>query len=70
MEGGVVSVACVTVTVVDRSADPPLPEQFKVYVVVCVGVTVCVPKTAFVPDQPTEAVQDETLVDDQVSVED
>jgi hypothetical protein len=47
----------VIVIVVDLVADPPVPVQTRVYVVVTDGETVSVPPVLLVPDQPPEAVQ-------------
>ena len=57
------------VIVTDLEAVPPLPVQARVYVEVVVGKTDCVPDVVFDPDQAPEAVQDVTLVEDQVSVD-
>ena len=57
-----------TETIVEFVADPPVPEQEIVYVVLAVGVTICVPDVGFVPVQPTLPVQVVALVETQVSV--
>ena len=58
-----------TVTVVDWAAEPPVPLQVKVYLVVAVRAPVlCEPLVASLPLHPPDAVQDVVLVDDQVSV--
>jgi hypothetical protein len=65
--GGVVP----TVTEVFAFALPPVPTQFKLYVVLVVGVTTCVPLVAFDPvNVPPLAVQLVAFVVDQESVDD
>jgi hypothetical protein len=62
--------AACTVTVVDCEAEPPLPEQVSVYLVVAVrALVVCDPVVAMEPAQPPEAVHEVALVEDQVSDE-
>ena len=57
-------------TVVDCDAEPPLPEQVRVYFVVAVrAAVVCDPAVAIEPAQPPEAVHEVALVDDQDRVE-
>jgi hypothetical protein len=59
----------VTVIVSDSPSEPPAPVQESEYeVVACSGPTDCEPDVAFEPDQPSEAVHDVELVEDQVSV--
>ncbi|OHA00324.1 MAG: hypothetical protein A3C11_01240 [Candidatus Sungbacteria bacterium RIFCSPHIGHO2_02_FULL_49_12] len=59
-----------TLTLADFIADPAVPVQVNVYVVVTVGLTDSVPDSALVPTQPSEAVQVVALADDQVRVDD
>ena len=64
------AVAAVTVTVVDRFAVPPAPTQVSAYVAFAVsGPVDCVPDVALLPDHEPLALQDVTLVLDQVSVD-
>ena len=59
-----------TDTVADCEADPPLPVQVMVYLVVAVSAAVVVePLVASVPLQPPEAVQLVALLEDQLRVE-
>jgi hypothetical protein len=59
----------VTVTVAEAVALPPVPTQFKLYVVLVVGVTTCVPLVALAPvNVPPLAVQLVASVVVQVSV--
>jgi hypothetical protein len=59
-----------TVTVADWAAEPPLPLQVSVYLVVAVRMPVlCEPLLGSLPVQPPDAVQEEALVEDQVKVE-
>jgi hypothetical protein len=59
-----------TVTVAEACVLPPVPVQFKVYVVLLVSTPVdWLPEVAFVPDQPSLAVQLVALVLDQAKVE-
>lgn len=61
--------AAVTVTVADCDAEPPVPLQVSVNLVVALMATVaCVPLVATAPVQPPEAAQDVALVDDQAKV--
>ena len=70
VEGGVVSGACVTVTVTLWFAVPPLPIQLSVYVDVVVILAIdCEPEVVFVPVHPPLAVQEVALVELHVSVE-
>ena len=58
--------AAVTVTVADWDAEPPVPVQVSVNLVVALIETVaCVPLVASAPVQPPEAAQDVAFVDDQ-----
>ena len=63
--------AC-TVTVTDALAEPLVPVQLNVKVVVpvAIGVTTCVPLVASLPLQAPPAVQAVSSVEDQVRVED
>ena len=59
-----------TVTVTLCEAEPPLPVQLSVYVVVLVSAPVLVlPLVVSLPDHPPDAVQAVALVEDQVKVE-
>ena len=61
--------AAVTVTVADWDAEPPVPVQVSVNLVVALIETVaCVPLVASAPVQPPEAAQDVAFVDDQTKV--
>ena len=61
--------AAVTVTVADWDAEPPVPVQVSVNLVVALIATVaCVPLVASAPVQPPEAAQDLAFVDDQAKV--
>ena len=63
-------VGCVTLTVALWAAEPPVPVQVIVYlVVVANAAVVCEPLVASVPLQPPEAEQLVALVEDQVSTE-
>jgi hypothetical protein len=65
-----VVLAGLTVTVALLTAEPPVPLQVSVKVEVLVMPPVELePLVALVPDQAPEAVQEEALVEDQVSVE-
>jgi hypothetical protein len=65
-----VGTGCVTVTVADCAALPPVPVQVRVYVAFAVSAPVdCVPVTALAPDHAPEAVHEVALVEDHVSVE-
>ena len=63
-----VGVAGWTVTVTAALPLPPVPEQFRVYVVVLVGATRAVPLVACVPDHPPDAVHVVAWVVDQLTV--
>jgi hypothetical protein len=59
-----------TDTVVDCAADPPVPVQVSVYLVVAESAAVLAePLMASVPLHPPDAVHEVALVDDQVSVD-
>jgi hypothetical protein len=63
--------APVTVTVVDAPAVPIDPVQARANVLELVNAPVdSAPEVALAPDQPPEAMQEVTLVEDQVSVDD
>lgn len=65
-----VGTGCVTETVADCEALPPVPVQVSVKVVLAFSVPVdCVPLTARLPLQPPLAVQEVALVADQLSVD-
>jgi hypothetical protein len=69
LTGAVVSAGGVlgeTVMETDWLAEPPAPEQVRVYVVFTAGVTTWLPLVALAPDQPLEAVQEVALVELQV----
>ncbi len=58
------------VTVTDCAAEPPVPVQVSVYLVVAVSAAVfCEPLAGSAPLQPPEAAQEVALVDDHVKVE-
>ena len=60
-----------TLTGTVRLAEPPAPEQLKVYDAVALnGPTPSDPAVAFVPDQSPDAVHEFASVEDQVSVSD
>ena len=59
-----------TVTVADCEAEPPLPVQVSVYLVVALNVGVLAdPAVAWLPLQPPEALQEVALVEDQLKLE-
>jgi hypothetical protein len=63
-------VGCVTLTVALCAADPPVPVQVIVYLVVVVSAAVvCEPLVASAPLQPPEAAQLIALVEDQASTD-
>jgi hypothetical protein len=64
-----VGLGCVTETVVDWVALPPVPVQVSLYVAFAVSDPVdCDPLKALEPDQAPEAVQAVALLDDQDNV--
>jgi hypothetical protein len=65
-----VGVAAVTETVTDWAAEPPAPEQVRVYLVAAVSAAVAhEPLVASPPLQPPEAEQDVAFAVDQVNVD-
>jgi hypothetical protein len=64
-----VGTGCVTVTVADCAALPPLPVQLRVYVAFAVRAPVdCEPFNPTAPDQAPEATHEVAFVDDNVSI--